>query len=133
MNRRCVAGLVALSLSLPLTALADDLMSGLPTPPDSKPLGETKSIHDNGMAASYTSSATPSAVLDAYKKNLPASGWTVEGSGGGGSSWGGGGGLSAANGAKYLYVNAGGPSGKTYVNVCVWPTKPHNTSCDENN
>jgi hypothetical protein len=123
--------LATLFLVIPIAATADDLMSGIPTPPDSKPLGGTKPIHSGGVLTSYTSSADSAAVLDSYANGLPTAGWTVVGSGSGGSGWGGGGGLRATNGPKYLVVRAGGPAGVTFVKVCVWPAKPDNRSCDD--
>ena len=38
--------------------------------------------------------------------------------------------LQATNGAKYLALNAGGPTGTTYVKVCVWPTRPSDNRCE---
>jgi hypothetical protein len=56
--------------------------------------------------ANHSTSATVSAVLDAYRLALATVGWTVVGGGGGGGAYGGGGGLSATNGLKYLSVDA---------------------------
>jgi hypothetical protein len=122
-----------LLLALPGAAYAttgDDLMSGVPTPPNSQSLG-TESISAGGQQASYSTSATPAAVIAAMKQSLAQAGWTVNPGGGGGSSYGGGAGFQATNGPKYLSVNAGGPAGTTYVNVCVWPTKPNHDSCGD--
>jgi len=64
--------------------------------------------------------SAPDAVIASYKQSLPGSGcWTVTGSGGAASSHGGGAGLQATNVARYLSINAGGPAGTTYVNICV--------------
>ena len=73
-----------------------------------------------------------SGVISSYQQALAGAGWTVTGSGGTGSSYGGGAGLQVTNGPKYLSVNAGGPAGMTYVSVCVWPAKPHDNNCGDN-
>lgn len=38
--------------------------------------------------------------------------------------------LQATNGPKYLALNAGGPTGRTYVKVCIWPSKPSDDRCE---
>jgi len=80
----------------------------------------------------FSTSTNPGAVISSYQQALAGAGWTVTGSGGTGSSSGGGAGLQATNGPKYLSVNAGGPTGMTYVSVCVWPAKPHDNNCGDN-
>jgi len=112
-------------------AAGDDLLSGIPTPPDSKALG-TQAISSGGQQARHSTAANPGAVIASYKQALPDAGWTVTGSGGSGSSYGGNAGLQATNGPKYLSINAGGPAGTTFVSVCVWPSKPHNDNCGDN-
>jgi hypothetical protein len=123
-----VPGLMAMSAGTAYATTGDDLMSGIPTPPDSRSLG-SEAIASGGQHAAYSTSASPASVIAAYKQSLLQAGWTVTGSSGSGSSWGGGGGLQATNGPKYLSVNAGGPAGTTYVDVCVWPSRPHNDNC----
>ncbi|MGB6949629.1 MAG: hypothetical protein WBD84_10620, partial [Methyloceanibacter sp.] len=113
---------------MPFSAQADDLLAGIPAPPDGKSLG-TEAISSGGQQASYSTSADPGAVLASYQEALPGAGWTVTGSGGAGGAYGGGGGLQATNGPKYLSINAGGPAGRTFVHVCVWPAKPSNDNC----
>lgn len=133
MNKLQMAILVSLLVAGSSAAIAaEDLMADLPTPPNSQSLGGPKSIHANGEMSRFKSSGDASSVLDAYSKSLSGSGWTVVGGGSGGSSWGGGGGIRATNGDKYLVVSAGGPAGTTFMEVCVWPQKPHDTSCDQN-
>lgn len=78
--------------------------------------------------ARYSTPAGPGAVIQSYKQALSAAGWTVTGGGGGGA----GGGFQATSGSKYLSLNAGGPQGTTYVSVCVWPTKPQDDHCGDN-
>ena len=107
-------------------ASAEDLLGGLPAIPNSATLG-SGDAPSGGQMARYSTSASPSAVIDAYKQAVTAAGWTV--TGGGSSSHGGG--FQATNGAKYLVFDAGGPQGTTYVKLCVWPTKPKNDRCDD--
>ena len=104
------------------------LLAGIPDPPNSKPL-RASAIPNGGQRASFTTSAAPDAVIASYKQSLPGSGWTVIGSGGAASSHGGGAGLQATNVARYLSINAGGPAGTTYVNICVWPSRPNDDHC----
>jgi hypothetical protein len=106
------------------------LLAGIPNPPNSKALG-AGAISNGGQRASFTTSADPSAVIASYTQILPGSGWTVTGSGGAGSSNGGGAGLQATNGPRYLSIRAGGPPGTTYVNICVWPSRPNDDHCGD--
>jgi hypothetical protein len=106
------------------------LLAGIPNPPNSKPLG-AGAISNGGQRANFTTSADPSAVIAAYTQILPGSGWTVMSSGGAGSSNGGGAGLQATNGPRYLSINVGGPAGTTYVNICVWPSRPNDDHCGD--
>lgn len=124
-----VFGLLSAAMAPSLaSAASDDLLADVPTPPNGKTLG-TESISSGGQKASYSTSASVSAVLDAYRQALAKIGWTVVGGGGGGSSYGGGGGVRATNGSKYLSLDAGGPAGTTFVHVCVWPEKPADDNC----
>jgi hypothetical protein len=106
------------------------LLAGIPNPPNSKPLG-AGAISNGGQRASFTTSAVPSAVIASYTQILPGSGWTVTAGGEGGSSNGGGAGLQATNGPRYLSINVGGPPGTTYVNICVWPSRPDDDHCGD--
>ena len=124
-----VLALMAVVLvAAPPRAKADNLLGGLPALPDSAAIG-TGSASSGGQMARYSTSAAPGAVIESYKQVLSAAGWTVTGGGGGDR----GGGFQATSGPKYLSFNAGGPQGTTYVSVCVWPTKPQNGHCDDNN
>jgi hypothetical protein len=133
MRKAFLAVLVPSLLGMSSAVMAgDDLLSGIPTPPNSKSLG-TQSISSGGQLARYSTSTNPAGVIAAYQEALPGAGWTVTGGGGGGGgSYGGGAGLQATNGPKYLSVNAGGPAGMTFVSMCVWPSKPHNDNCGDN-
>lgn len=112
------------------TAVAGEMLAGLPVLPGAKALGSDQ-ISSGGEQASFSTSANPGAVIDSYKDLLAKAGWTVTGAGGSGSSSGGGAGLQATNGPKYLSISAGGPAGTTFVHVCVWPTHPDNDHCGD--
>lgn len=121
-----------LAVSAAFAVSGDDLLGGLPAPPNSQMLA-TKDIASGGQLAHYMSTANPLAVIDSYAQVLPTSGWTVTSSGGGDSAEGGNAGLQATNGPRYLSINAGGPVGTTYVSVCVWPSKPVRDHCNIDN
>jgi hypothetical protein len=121
-----------LAVSAAFAVTGDDLLGGLPAPPNSQMLA-TKDLASGGQLAHYMSSANPLAVIDSYAQVLPTSGWTVTSSGGGDSAEGGNAGLQATNGPRYLSINAGGPVGTTYVSVCVWPSKPDRDHCNIDN
>ena len=125
-----VPSLLAMSSAV-IAATGDDLLNGLPTPPNSTSLG-TQAISSGGQMARYSTSTNPAGVIASYTQALSDAGWTVTGSGGSGSSYGGGAGLQATNGPKYMSVNAGGPAGQTFVSVCVWPSKPSHANCGDN-
>jgi hypothetical protein len=108
----------------PISANAEDLLASLPALPNSTTLGQGDTS-SGGQMARYSTTATPSAVIDSYKQALTTAGWTVAGGGGGGY----GGGFQATSGPKYLTFNAGGPQGTTFVNLCVWPAKPKDDQC----
>jgi hypothetical protein len=117
----------ALVFAAPSNARADDLLAGLPALPDSTMLG-TGDASFGGQMARYSTPAARGAVIASYKEALSAAGWTVTGGGGGGR----GGGFQATSGAKYLSFDAGGPQGTTYVSVCVWPARPKDDHCGDN-
>jgi hypothetical protein len=128
------AFLIAVSSVIPCAAKAGSpqadiaLLAGIPDPPNSKPLG-ARAIPNGGQQASFTTSADPDDVIVSYQQTLPGAGWTVTGSRGAKSSHGGGAGLQATNGPRYLSIDAGGPAGTTYVNICVWPSRPNDDHC----
>jgi hypothetical protein len=125
-----VAAVLAMACAPALAVAAEDLLAGIPAPANSTELG-SGSAQSGGQQVSYSTAESPAAVITAYEKALPGSGWTVTGSGGSGGGYGGGAGLQATNGDKYLTVSAGGPAGRTFVHVCVWPTKPKDDNCGD--
>jgi hypothetical protein len=74
--------------------------------------------------ARYKISMPPKKVVNKYKKQAKADGYTISSAGGSGGGWGGYGGsnygMTAKKGSGYLEVQAGGESGApTYYEVCV--------------
>jgi hypothetical protein len=134
MTKRFFAVLLSslLAVSAAFAVTGDDLLGGLPAPPNGQMLA-TKDLASGGQLAHYMTPANPIAVIDSYAQVLPTSGWTVTSSGGGDSAEGGNAGLQAINGPRYLSINAGGPVGTTYVSVCVWPSKPDRDHCSIDN
>ncbi len=83
----------------------------------------------NGTHYFFRTGSSPASIVNGYRGQLQSAGWKILSSGSGGSSWGGNGGLTATKGQSYLVLNAGGPGGETYVNLCVWPGRPNNDNC----
>ncbi len=112
-----------------------DLLAGVPEIGQAEFKAED-AIQEGGRHFFLTSSASPMDVIGSYQSALEAAGWTIESSGGGGDPFGmfgGGAGLTANDGTRYISVNAGGPGGQTFVDACIWPTKPSDTNCGQNN
>jgi predicted RNA-binding protein with PUA-like domain len=111
------------------------LMAGVPEPAGAAFQAED-AIQEGGRHRFHTSSDSPGSIVSAYEAALKSAGWNVVSSGGGGDPFGlfgGGAGLTATNGSRYLKFNAGGPAGSTFIDTCVWPAKPGNDNCGQNN
>jgi hypothetical protein len=108
------AALMSLFIASAPSANAEDLLTGLPTIPNSTALGQGD-VSSGGQMIRYSTPGAPGVVIESYKQALTAAGWSI--TGGGGSS--GGGGFQATSGPKYLTFDAGGPQGTTYVSVRV--------------
>ena len=82
---------------------------------------------NGGKHLYYITTTSPQTVTPDYKSALEGKGWTVSYNGGGSSNgWG----LTATKGSKYLYMNIGG-WGTMHIDLCVWPSQPSNTDCDQ--
>ena len=93
-------------------------------------------IQEGGRHYFFTSSAAPAAIVGNYQATLEDAGWNILDSGGGGDPFGlfaSGAGLTASDGTRYLKLNAGGPAGSTFVDGCIWPQKPADDNCGQNN
>jgi hypothetical protein len=101
------------------------LLTSVAPPPNSRPL-DRQSLPTGGEQATYMTTATAAGVISFYRQILPAGGWTVTDS----DEESGAASLLARNGPKYLALNAGGPTGMTYVKVCVWPSRPSDNRCE---
>jgi hypothetical protein len=99
----------------------------LPTLPGAQKMSENPT--GKGTHYYYQTSNSPASIVDGYKEPLRSTGWKIERSGSGGGEWGGTASLTATKGQSYLVLQAGGPRGKTFVNLCVWPSLPDNDYC----
>jgi len=108
---------------------ADKLPSLVPTPENSKGAPSPENIGDNGIHLHFEVNGSPKAVMDGYKAALTDKGWAVTtivtsiSEGGGGATY------TGTNGAAYGVFDGGGFNTTTFVNVCVWPTKPADPNC----
>ena len=105
--------------------------AGIPEVPGAQ-FQATDNIHEGGVHNFYTSPNAPGEVVNNYQSKLQTEGWTILGSGGDPSGQFGGG-LQASLNGNYLSMNAGGPGGQSFIDVCLWPTQPGNTNCGQNN
>lgn len=99
----------------------------IPTPSDAEKVSED--AKGDGKHYYYKSSSSAGDLVSSYKSQLESAGWTIDSSSSGGSSWGGDGELTATKGQSYLVLAAGGETGRTNIDLCVWPSKPSNTDC----
>lgn len=93
-------------------------------------------IREGGRHFLFVSGAASMDIVTGYQAALQSAGWTVLSSGGSGDPFGifgGGGGLTATDSARHLVLNAGGPAGQTSVDGCIWPAKPSDDNCGQNN
>ena len=103
------------------------IAAGAPALPDATKVKEN--AKGDGTHFYYTSKKSAKDLVDSYKSVLESDGWTIDSSGAGGSSWGGDGGLTATKGSEYLVMSAGGETGDTNIDLCVWPSKPKDDNC----
>ena len=94
----------------------------------------TDTIQEGGRHFYYTSSAAPAGIVSDYQKALEAAGWEILSSGGGGDPFGlfaSGAGLTATDGTRHLKFGAGGPTGQSHIDACIWPTEPSDDDCGQ--
>jgi hypothetical protein len=110
--------------------VAPDQLPGLvPTPANTKDAKGPDSIADNGIHLQFEVNAAPSDAMAGFKAALTDKGWAVTtivtsgGPGGGGATY------TGTNGAAYGVFDGGGFNTTTFINVCVWPTKPADPNC----
>jgi hypothetical protein len=121
----CALGISFYSDAHAATETDGGLLTSVAPPPNSRPL-DRQSLPTGGEQAIYMTSTTPAGIISFYMQILPAGGWEVTDS----DEESGAASLQATNGTKYLALNAGGPTGTTYVKVCVWPTRPSDNRCE---
>ena len=105
--------------------------AGIPDVPNAQ-FQATDNIHEGGVHNFYTSQNAPGNLVNNYQAKLQSEGWTILNSGGDPTGQFGGG-LQASMGSSYLSMNAGGPGGQSFIDVCLWPNKPMDTNCGQNN
>ena len=95
----------------------------------------TKSLSSSGTETDYTTTGSNyQGVLTTCQMGMTQNlHYTVTSSGSGGAGQYGGGGLTGTKSGSYAAVEAGSSGSNVYINVCVWPAKPANTNCGENN
>ena len=106
-----------------------DLFEGAPDPAGASKEGENKC--NSGRHKYYTQSTSGCDVVDDYRDVLNKNGWNTTLLDSGCTPWGGGAKMEATKGGRYLFMNAGGPSEFANIDLCVWPSRPANTDCDQ--
>jgi hypothetical protein len=105
----------------------------IPTPANSQRSDGSESIQERGTHQHFLVNGSPIEVMDAYKTVLEDAGWTVVVENAGGGGGGGGATYTGTKGDVYGVFVGGGYGSTTDVDSCVWPTKPSNTNCGNNN
>lgn len=107
------------------------LQALVPAPAGTTQTNGPDSIPNNGIHLKFVVNGSPADVVGAYKSALADKGWamttivtSVGGQGGGGGAT-----YTGTHGDSYGVFDGGGYANNTYVNVCVWPTKPADPNC----
>ncbi|MBB3605954.1 hypothetical protein FHT40_005643 [Mycolicibacterium sp. BK556] len=122
-------GSTATSTSSAAPVAADQLPGLVPTPANTGDKKGPDSIGDNGIHLHFEVNSPPSDAMAAFKSALTDKGWAVTtivtsgGPGGGGATY------TGTNGAAYGVFDGGGFNTTTFINVCVWPSKPADPNC----
>ena len=104
-----------------------------PACPSSGTPASSDAIQGGGTHTYYTFATTDYASLVTTATTaLTAAGWTVASTGNSGYGQYGGGGSTVTKGVRYATFDVGSSGTRTYMDVCVWPTKPANTNCGQN-
>lgn len=115
------------------TTATVDLPSLLPVPAGNQRADGPDPVGENGIHKHFLVNGAPTEVMNAYKTTLEGGGWslTVQNSGGGGG--GGGATYTGTNGTAYGVFSGGGYGSTTDIDACVWPAKPADTNCGQQN
>ena len=107
------------------------LQALVPAPAGTTQTNGPDTIPNNGIHMKFVVNGSPTDVVGAYKSALAGKGWTVTTivSSAGGEGGGGGATYTGTHGDSYGVFDGGGYANNTYVNVCVWPTKPADPNC----
>jgi hypothetical protein len=104
-----------------------------PACPGSGSPASSDAVHGGGTHTYYTLATTDYAsVVTNCNSALTAAGWTVASTGNNGYGRYGGGGSTVTKGARYAVFAVGSSGSRTYMDVCVWPSRPANTNCGQN-
>ncbi len=108
----------------------EDLLALIPTPANTVKTRGPDTLADNGIHRYFEVSGAPTDVMTAFKTALEGKGWAVttvtsssDGEGGGAT-------FTGNNGGVYGVFDGGGYQSTTYLEVCLWPTKPANPNCE---
>lgn len=111
-------------------AAGADLAALVPVPADTATKKGPDPIADNGIHQYFEVKGAPEATMTAFKTALEGKGWTVttvessaRGDGGGAT-------YTGTLGDAFGVFKGGGYESTTYIDVCAWPAKPANPSCD---
>lgn len=107
------------------------LFAAVPEVPNGTQTGQ-EDIQEGGVHIYGTVEDAPADSVDAYSALLEKNDWTVEGSGGDPSGEFGAGVQATHSDGRYLSYNVGGPgTGTSFGDLCVWPVKPGDTNCPQ--
>lgn len=102
------------------------LPSLIPAPANNQQAKGPDNVADNGIHMFFQVNGSPNEVMNAYKAALEGKGWSVTTivTSGGGSTY------TGTHGDAYGVFDGGGYNTTTYIDVCAWPSKPANPTCE---
>lgn len=109
---------------------APDVASLVPVPAGTEKQRGPEPIADNGTHQYFEVAGAPEATMNAFKTALQAKGWTVATVGSSEHGEGGGATFTGTLADAYGVFKGGGYQSTTYIDVCVWPSKPAKPDCD---
>lgn len=110
-------------------AAGGDLMSLVPTPANTTTTKGPDAIQDNGIHRYFEVNGAPGDVMGTFKTALEGKGWQVSTLSSSSGGDGGGATMTGTRGDAYGVFDGGGYKSTTYIDVCLWPTKPANPDC----
>lgn len=108
------------------------LFASVPEVPNATQTGQ-EDIQEGGVHIYGTVTDAPAESVEAYSALLEKNDWTIEGSGGDPSGESGAGVQATHSDGRYLSYNVGGAGqGTSFGDLCLWPSKPDDTNCPQN-